>query len=281
MSDRFILCATLLATCACGGREPAAAREYAQPVPESGDAGIETSVISASVRVEACDEALLFGSGRVTGVFVEEGDSISTGQVLVGLSGDALVDGAVSAGLSGLESAEVEASNAEAAYERCRELYEAGALSSEQLEGAETVMLASRSALQAARSDLYGALSGRSASTVDAPFDGVAGRVWANEGMMAGNDPLVMVTGGGGFILRALLPERNIGIVAAGAPAMFETSSLPGESFIGTVTSVSPGIDPVTGLLPVTVTLEDGDGLIPGLYGTVRIDPGGRGARSE
>lgn len=281
MSDRFILCAALLAACACGGREPAAARESAQPVPENGDAGIETSVISASVRVEACDEALLFGSGRVTGVFVEEGDSVSTGQVLVGLSGDALVDGAVAAGLSGLESAEVEASNAEAAYERCRELYEAGALSSEQLEGAETVMLASRSALQAARSDLYGALSGRSASTVDAPFDGVAGRVWANEGMMAGNDPLVMVTGGGGFILRALLPERNIGIVAAGEPAMFETSSLPGESFIGTVTSVSPGIDPVTGLLPVTVTLEDGDGLIPGLYGTVRIDPGGRGASGE
>jgi len=281
MSDRFILCAVLLAACACGGREPAVVRASTQPLQENGSADLEAPVISASVRVEAGDEALLFGSGRITGVFVEEGDYVTAGQVLVGLSGDAMVDGAVAAGISGVESARVEASNAEATYERCRELFEAGALSSEQLEGAETAMLASRSALQAARFNLYGALSGRSASTVDAPFDGVVGRVWASEGMMAGNEPLVMFTGGGGFILRALLPERNIGIVAVGAPAVFETSSLPGESFNGRVTSVSPGIDPVTGLLPVTVALEDGNGLIPGLYGTVRINAGRREARGE
>lgn len=276
MSDRFILCAALLAACACGGREPAAARESAQPVPENADPGGEISVISASVRVEACDEALLFGSGRVTGVFVEEGDSVAAGQILVGLSGDALVDGAVSAGLSGVDAAGVEASNAEAAYRRCSELFEAGALSSEQMEGAETAMLASRSALQAARAGLYGALSGRSASTVDAPFDGVVGRVWASEGMMAGSEPLVMVTGGEGFVLRALLPERYIGSFGIGAQARFETSALPGEVFGGAVTSVSPAIDPVTGLLPVTVTLDDPSGsLFPGIYGTVRIDPGG------
>ena len=275
MPDRIGICAVLLLLCACGGREPAAGPESAQPAAESRNAGGESLFISASVRVEACDEALLFGSGRVTGVFVEEGDSVTAGQVLVGLSGDALVDGAVAAGLSGLESARVEASNAEADYERCRELFEAGALSSEQMEGAETALLASRSALQAARSDLYGALSGRTASTVDAPFDGIAGRVWAGEGMMAGNDPLVMVTGGGGFVLRALLPERSIGVVGEGEQARFVTSALPGESFTGTVTSVSPGIDPVTGLLPVTVTLDDTSGvLFPGIYGTVRIEAG-------
>ncbi len=277
MPDRTGICAALILVCACGGGSPGTGDASAVPVPSDAAPG-EHGTISASVRVEACDEALLFGSGRVTGVFVEEGDSVTAGQVLVGLSGDALVDGAVAAGLSGVEAARVEASNAEAAYRRCSELFEAGALSSEQMEGAETAMLASRSALQAARADLYGALSGRSASTVDAPFDGVVGRVWASEGLMAGPEPLVMVTGGGGFVLRALLPERYIGSFEIGDPAGFETTALPGEVYGGVVTSVSPAIDPVTGLLPLTVTLDDPSGtLFPGIYGTVRMDPGSEG----
>lgn len=274
MPDRIGILAALLLLCACGGRRPEAGSGSVVPAVPGGASG-GTGLISASVRVEACDEALLFGSGRVTGVFVEEGDSVAAGQVLVGLSGDALVDGAVSAGLSGVEAARVEASNAEAAFRRCSELYEAGALSSEQMEGAETAMLASRSALQAARAGLYGALSGRSASTVDAPFDGVVGRVWAREGLMSGSGPLVMVTGGEGYVLRALLPERCIGALGVGDPATFETQALPGESFGGVVTSVSPGIDPVTGLLPLTVTIDDPSGMLfPGIYGTVRMDAG-------
>ncbi len=273
MIRRTELAALLLAAAACGGG-PGAPNSRPGDAVSCDHSSSEADTIRVSARLEAAQEALLFGSGRVQTVNVDEGDSVLPGQVLVSLSGDAVAEGAVSSSARVVEAARVAAENARLDYRRCLSLFEAGAISELELEGARTALEAAEAALAAAIAGLSGAVSGRNASVVQAPFEGVVGRVWASEGGMAGTDPILMLTGGSGFVARVLLPEYSIGSVRPGAEAWFETSALPGERFAGVVTTVSPGIDPVTNLLPLTVSIEDhGNLLVPGLYGTVSIVP--------
>jgi RND family efflux transporter MFP subunit len=231
--------------------------------------------VTAGARLEASSEALLFGGGRIEEVLVEEGDSVVAGQLLVSLSGDAVVEGAVSASHEGLEAASVTAANRRLDYQRCLELYDAGAISELELEGARAALEAAEAACGAARAGLSGAVSGRTASVVQAPFDGVVGRIWADEGCLAGSEPLLTITGGEGFRARVLLPERELGRISVGDAATFSTSAMPGLILAGTVSSVSPALDPVTLLVNVEVVFTDSTGSpVPGLYGTVAIEPG-------
>jgi membrane fusion protein, multidrug efflux system len=265
--------AALLIILACGGED--ASQSYSdsgEPSQDSASAGPPEVAVSA--RLESDHEALLFGSGRVTGVFVAEGDSVESGQILVSLSGDAVMAGAVAASRANADAARIEAENGERDLQRCLELFEAGAISEQDLDGARTSAVAAGAMYRAALAEVSGSSSGRDASILQAPFSGVAGRVWAREGGIAGAEPLVMLTGGDGFVVRALLPERFLGTIEAGAPARFETEAIPGISFEGQVLSVSPSIDPVTCLLPVTLGITDQDGrLASGLYGMISIFP--------
>jgi RND family efflux transporter MFP subunit len=259
---------------ACAGPGPGEQSDAAE-ADRQAEGAVTPAAVTAPARLEASREALLFGGGRIEEVLVEEGDSVIAGQLLVSLSGDAVVEGAVSASHEGLAAASLSAENRRLDYERCLELYDAGAISELELEGARAALEAAEAAFGAARAGLSGAVSGRTASVVQAPFDGVVGRIWANEGSLAGSEPLLMITGGGGFRARVLLPERELGRLSVGDPAVFSSTALPGMQIEGRVSSVSPALDPVTLLLPVEAVFTDSTGLlVPGLYGTVSIEPG-------
>jgi RND family efflux transporter MFP subunit len=267
---RLSLSALLTLLLSCDGSEPGRTDPAGAPSPA--DTASDQVEATASVRLESENEALLFGAGRITEVYIEEGDSVRAGQILVSMSGDALVDGAVAARSQGLEAARIAAANSLMDYQRCSELYQAGAVSEMDLEGARTMMTASDAEYRMARAEFSSVVSGRAASIVQAPFSGVIGRVWAREGSLAGTEPLVMITGGEGYLARALFPERELGRIEPGAAAWFETTALPGQRFEGVVTSVSPGIDPVTCLIPVTAAFQDSAGVLsPGLFGSLRI----------
>jgi membrane fusion protein, multidrug efflux system len=268
---RLCSLAAVLVLLACRGEDAVPSGADPGPLPPDSASG-EPSEVAVSARLESEDEALLFGSGRVTCIHVEEGDFVQSGQILVSLSGDAVVDGAVVAGRATADAARIEADNSERQLQRCLELFEAGAISEQDLEGARASAAAAGAMYRATMAEYAGSTSGRDASIVQAPFPGVVGRVWAREGSIAGQEPLLMLTGGEGFVARALLPERFLGTIEAGAPARFETEALPGTGFEAQVVSVSPSIDPVTCLLPVTVSISDPDGrLASGLYGTIFI----------
>lgn len=277
MRRRSLLAALLLAA-ACGARGLPDPRETGTagdgPVPA--DPG--GSSVVAWGRIGTGREALLYGSGRVTAVEVSVGDSVRAGQVLVTLSGDAASDAALSAAAAALEAARIDAARAGADCLRCAGLYEAGAVSELELECARAAARAADAALSAAVAGTVSAAAGRDAGLVEAPFDGTVSRVDAAEGSMAGRGPLVVLVGEGAPELEILLPEREMSRIAPGCAAEFETAALPGRTFAGIVVSVSPSPDPVTFLLPVTVRLDDPEGLLAtGLYGTVRILTAGPG----
>lgn len=254
----------------CGGPQPGNG-SLPEVVVEPAPVMRVAESVGASARLEPTGEALLFGSGRISAVPVEPGDTVTAGEVMVSLSGDPAVFAAEDAAAERVEARQIGLGNARRDLERARELHASGAVSESSLEAAGTALDAAEAALEAARAELAGASASAAASTVSAPFDGVVGRVWARPGEMAGSRPLVQLTGTDGLRARLLLPRRYAGAVRRGAAAHFVPAGGAGPELFGTVVSVGGGLDPQTGLLAVEVSFR-ADGAARGAMGTVKVE---------
>ncbi len=227
--------------------------------------------VTASARLEAGREALLFGSGRVIEVAVSEGDTVLPGQTLVSLSGDPAARAGVEAARNGLTAADSELDNARRDLERARRLHRSGGVSSRDLQGAETAVQVSRAARSSALARLESAKASAEASAVVAPFGGAVGRIWAREGALAEEGPLIQVVGEGALRARLLLPREYAGAIRPGAEASFRASGGAFGELSGHVSAVAAGLDPETGLLPVTLVFAGGREVPPGAMGTALV----------
>jgi len=266
-----LLAVSLACALACGCGDGNGNGQPTEVQVAAASRGRVSETVEASVRLEAGREALLFGAGRVVEVAASEGDTVSEGQVLVSLSGDAAAAEAMQAARMELAASETELENARRDLERAASLHSSGAVSLQELEGAETAVEAARAAVDGARARLAAAEASAVASTVNAPFDGVVGRVWARKGALAGEAPLVQLVSRGALQARLLLPRRYAGRIRTGADAAFSAAGSSFPELAGSVASVAAGLDPESGLLPVTLTFPARHGIAPGLMGRVSI----------
>jgi len=228
----------------------------------------------ASARVEGLEEALIYAltPGKVEEVLVSEGDSVSAGQRLVRLNTDQQASaGAISAS-AGISAAQANLDNASSNYNRMQSLFDAGAVSEQQVEGALASMEAAQAQLSQARAGYAQARTNRENSWITAPFDGEIGRIWAREGNSSANTPLVSISNNTAIVARILLPEEDLLKLRPGLPAYITVGSLDNESFPGMVTSASSTVDQISGLVPVEVRFDDVSGrLRPGMAGRVAV----------
>jgi len=239
---------------------------------------METSTISqeayAGARLEGEEEALVYAStgGRIEEVLVSEGDSVTAGQHLVRLNTDQQITAGTSSAIASVNAARANAENAMIEYDRMQSLYDAGAVSQQQLDGARVAAESATAMLRQAEAGYSQARSVQDNAVISAPFSGRIGRIWAREGNMSGGGPLLSITGSSGIVARILLPERDIFLLTPGLPAYVTLTALDHRSVPGIVTSVSPSVDPVSGLVSVTVAFEDGEGVLrPGMTGRVAV----------
>ncbi len=239
---------------------------------------VEPSTISAEVyantRLEGAQEALIFASipGTVEEVLVTEGDEIQAGERLVKMSSDQQVNAGTSAALASVSAARANAENARANYSRMETLFEAGALSSQELDGIGVALQAAEAQLNQAYAGYTQARAARDNAWIVAPFSGKVGRIWARTGNASGSTPLLSISGNGGVVANILLPESDIFSLEVGQPAYVTVSAMGQQSFPGIVTAVSPTVDPVSGQVSAEVRFDDPENLLrPGLSGRVSI----------
>lgn len=265
----------VLAAAACG---PSSGEEEEQRVVRVRIQIMEPSIISSEVyanaRLEGAQEALIYASmgGTVEEVLVSEGDEIEAGTRLVKMNTDQQVNAGTSSALASVSAARANAENARSNYTRMETLYEAGALSAQELGGVRVALEAAESQLQQAQAGYTQARSTRDNAWIIAPFSGRVGRVWARAGNMSGQNPLLSISGNGGVVARVLLPESDIFSLQVGQPAFVTVPALDHQSVPGVVTAVSPSVDPVSGQVSAEVRFEDQDNLLrPGFSGRVSI----------
>lgn len=207
--------------------------------------------------------------GDLVGVYVNEGERVSAGQLLARFEASEQV--------SDRRSAEAERAAAEAALntaqwnaEQSGELFRAGAIPERDYRVAEQAVSAARAQLAAAEARLRSTGSFVTDTRVLSPVAGVVERrVVQNGERVARGAPMFTVVRNDVLELTASVPSRSAGDVRPGQTVHFTAD---GRAFDGTVARVSPTIDPATRSLTVYVRVPNHDGTLKGnTFATGRV----------
>ncbi len=242
-----------------------------QSVTPSVDAPLKVSVVSVGQQampamIEAAGTAALrkeiplgfTSAGRIARVMVQEGDVVRAGQVL------AVLD-TTSVGAS-LAAASAESTRARAELERFRTLYAQGWLTKGRLEAAEA---AARSADANVAARRFAVDTAR----VIAPANGIVLARTAEPSQIidAGMPVVTLGDSSSGFVLRALLTDRDAVRIKAGIPAEVSFDALPDVKLAGRVIELGGRSDRGSGAFVAEIALPPDARLRSGLVGNARI----------
>lgn len=246
----------------CGG---------AGPVPQKADKPIRVIVAKAGVNsaapmIEAAGTAALrkeiplgfTSSGRIARILVQEGDRVQRGQLL------ALLDTTNVA--ASLETAAAERDRAAADLQRMKVLFTQGWITKSRLETAEAAARTADATLKTRRFSVETA-------RVIAPAAGVilARQAEPSQIIDAGTPIVSLGDSGSGFVLRALLSDRDVVRVRPGTLAEVTFEALPGALLQGRVLEVGGRSDRNSGTFTIEIGLQPEPRLRSGLVGKARI----------
>jgi membrane fusion protein (multidrug efflux system) len=218
------------------------------------------AVYSGTAPVEAHEEAEVVAKvgGEVRQLFVEEGDTVKAGQIMARLDGDRLR----------LEVAQTEANlrKLERDYTRQLELSEKGLVAKGTAENAKFDLDALRASYDSARLEL-------SYTDIRAPIDGVVSARHIKLGnTITQNTPAFRVTNLDPLVAYVHIPEKEFRKLAPQQTADVVVDALGGERFTGTISRISPTVDPKTGTFRARVEVQDPSRrLKPGMFARVNI----------
>jgi membrane fusion protein (multidrug efflux system) len=218
------------------------------------------AVYSGTAPIEAHDEAEVVAKvgGEVRQIFVEEGDTVSAGQVLARLDGDRLR----------LDLAQTEANlrKLERDYNRQLELSQKGLVAKGTAENAKFDLDALRAAYDSARLEL-------SYTDIRAPIAGVVSARHIKVGnTIKPNDPTFRVTNLDPLLAYVHIPEKEFRKLAPKQTADVVVDALGGDHFTGIIARISPTVDPQTGTFRAEVEVPDPTRhLKPGMFARINI----------
>jgi RND family efflux transporter MFP subunit len=194
-------------------------------------------------------------SGTLAEVYVTEWVHVKRGQPLARLD--------TREAQAGLLQVKAEAQQAAREYERAIKLKEAGLMTQQDLEAAETQRDAAAAALELAQTRL-------DKSVIRAPIDGVVALRAVNVGDYVENmgaSAMFRIVDNSLFDLTVTVPSSWIHSVKIGQKLAFSTDAVPGRTFQGTVSFINPAADASSRTVKVVAVVPNETGeLKAGLF---------------
>ena len=257
------------------------------------------SKVSASGKIQPVEEVEIsaYVSAEVTKLYVQEGESVAKGDLLVELDStrykagrDQAVAGLYSA-QSRLKQAEAQLLQSNRAFERTQELFKKELVGKEALETAETTFLVNKAQVAAAKDMVNESMAALrltkdelSKTAMKSPIDGVVSRLNKEVGEMAmgsqfTRDIIMTVADLSKMETVVEVDENDVVDIRIGNEAELEVDALPREKFKGRVTKIATsatvnalGTAEETTNFEVTVQVEDDvSKLRPGMSATADI----------
>ncbi|MEQ9639299.1 MAG: efflux RND transporter periplasmic adaptor subunit [Alphaproteobacteria bacterium] len=197
-------------------------------------------------------------AGVVIRIGVEDGAAVKQGQLLFTLD-DALFN-------AELQRAEVGLKLAKSNLDRANELLQRRAGTARTRDEALSQLETNQATATVARVRLQ-------KTRITAPFDGTAGIVRIDRGayVESGTD-LVTLDDIDPVKIDLEVPERYLRFLSVGQVVKLEVDALPGQAFEGTLTAISPRVDPLGRSLALRATVPNPDGVLkPGLFARTNI----------
>ena len=249
----------LLLIAGCRGEEPEKAQVLRpvsyQEVGYKGGGSIRT--FSGTAETDKIIDLSFRSSGIITRFDIRLGQQVRRGQLLAQLD-NVQARLAYEQALSALNSAASQMNTAKLGFERVRSLYEKGSASLSDFENAKNSFRTAEASHESAQRSVDIQREQISYAFIYAPEDGIIASVNAevDENVSAGQ-PVAVLNAGADMEIALGLPESIINRIQAGMKVDVAFTSLPGASFTGTCTEVSPSVDPNTATYPVRIRVED------------------------
>lgn len=195
--------------------------------------------------------------GIVSMINFENGQFVNAGDLLVQL--DIKVEQAQ------LRAAEATARLAVLENERAKKLRESGSVPQSQLDSSSADVEKAN-----AEVDNFKAIISR--KTIHAPFSGKVGIRQINLGQYVPQGaPIVTLQADEQVFVNFTLPQHTLSKLSTGIEIALKSDAYPDKNFTGTITAISPQIDPRTRTIQLQGTLDNPDGLLrAGLF--VRVE---------
>jgi RND family efflux transporter MFP subunit len=230
-----------------------------------------TGVLAADRRTDLSANA----TGRVVRTFVERGDHVAAGEILAQLDSR-------SAALSKAEAKANEETVAEQLRAvrtdcaRSEALLAKGAISQAEYDKTSSQCRSQSSSEEAARARAAEAARALGDSSIRAPFAGVVGERFVSVGdYVRPFDKVVTLLAIDSLRLKLSVPERAIGAAHEGSVVTFETVSMPGRVYTGTIRYLGREVREGTRDLIDEAVVDNHDGsLVPGMFVTAHLPTG-------
>jgi len=208
---------------------------------------------TATVEANAVNNIAPLTGGRIDKIYVEVGDRVSKGKVLVQMNENSL------------KQSKSQLDNLQKTFNRIDELYKVGGVSKSDWDAQKT-------ALDVAQTTYDNLLEN---TRLISPISGVVTARNYDSGDLYGGQPIVTVQQVTPVKMIINLSEALFKQVKVGMPVSIKVDAYGDEEFSGKVTLVYPTIDGATHTFPVEIQLANGDSRVrPGMYARVTMNFG-------
>jgi len=226
--------------------------------------GALTAERQATIRAET--------GGTVLELYADQGQSVARDQKLAKLDDNVIRDACESA-QSSVRTAQMAVELAKRNQQRNQALYDAGAISSRDLEQAGLMLTSTEGQYADAEARLASAARQLRRTEVHSPLAGVVSERKINMGDdVTPGTPLFTVVDLGSLRFEAAVPSEQLQVIHVGMPVEFTVDGFPGRVSSGQISRINPAVDPATRQVRITVTVPNEAGhLATGLFASGRI----------
>ncbi|MEO8945916.1 MAG: efflux RND transporter periplasmic adaptor subunit [Gemmatimonadaceae bacterium] len=223
------------------------------------------AALNATVRAQV--------SGSIISANADVGQSVTKGQTLGRIDASTGLQDAYLSAKSAVASAVAINAAAQRDLQRNQTLLQAGAIAQRDLETSQTQAASAAAGLEDAKAKLATAAKNLDNTRIAAPFNGVVAQKSVSPGdVVQPGGALYTVVDPSTMRLVAAVPSDQLSMVHVGTDVTFTVTGYAGQEFHGTVTRVSPAVDPTTRQVQIIVAIPNrSHTLIAGLYANGRI----------
>ena len=216
--------------------------EAARPTRDNLSAFLDTQ---ARIEAERRVEVIAQGMGECIGVKVEEGDTVTAGQVLAELDKEELE--------AQLRQTRVNIRQQEHALSIAERSLAEGIGSQIERDNARFALDQAQATLNAQEIQIRN-------QTITSPINGIITRRNIQQGSMVTSAvPAFTIVDPASYILPINVPERELGNLRLGQEARVNIDSMPGKTLMARVDRISPSVDPVSGTVRVLLSFDAAD----------------------
>lgn len=262
--------ATTLAT-SCGSKETKTEEKDEAPIVK-----IETveekdvpqvATYTASVEPELINNISASTPNRIKQILVDEGMRVSAGQRLVIMD-----DVNTHSYQLQVDNAKANLQNVQVNYDRAVELYKIGGGTKQQVDQMETQLINAKNALASAQRTLRNIQEN---TVLTSPISGVVTARNYDPGDMTGNLPILTIARVQPIKVVCNVTESELSRIHKGMKVDMQFDTYGDEDFTGTLSLISPTIDPATRSFSIEITTPNTDNrILPGMFGRVIMNLG-------